>query len=452
MSLRNRLTLSGGGVVFCALLLVSLILYPAVGQKLHDQLDVSLVRTVTDAPRILDQLKRKASGQGANVGLGGLVTVGPTTLQFLFEPVSAGPARAFTAVTERDVAVARRRGPAYFQNVTYKGIGYRVYTAALPEAGNSLVRIARPLSDTSATLRRLLVLLITLTIGGALLAAAVARLAAGRVLSPVRTLTETIGHIAATNELAARIDVPQERPGNRDEIRRLSASFNAMMAALETSVLAQQALVADASHELRTPLTSLTTDLDLLAEGQGLADPAAPELLMAARHQVHRLRTLVNDLLDLARYGMGPAHTEDLRLDLVAIGVAERTARRFPALTFDMETEEVLVHGDPDAIERAIANLVDNAVKWSPPDGRIWIRVKTGEFVIRDQGPGIPEADIPHVFDRFYRSAAGRATPGSGLGLAIVRQIAEAHGGAVTVEPASTGACLRLRLETSPVR
>src|SRR3954465_13948375 len=116
MTLRNRLTLSGGVVVFGAILLVSLVLYPAVGQKLHDQLDVSLLRTVADAPKILDQLKQKATDQQAGTAApGGLVTVGPTTLQFLFGPVTAGPTRAFIAVTERDVAVARRDGSAYFQ-------------------------------------------------------------------------------------------------------------------------------------------------------------------------------------------------------------------------------------------------------------------------------------------------------------------------------------------------
>lgn len=441
MNLRNRIALAGGSVVLGALLLASLILYPAVNSKLHDQIEVSLVRSAADAPKILSQVKQKTADlKGGPAGLTGLVTVGGSVLQFVPAPVAQGPTGGFIAVTERDTAVARLWQPPYFQDATYRGTAYRVYTAPMPQI-DGVLRVARPLSDATATLHRLQVLLIVLTLSGGMLAAATARLAAGRVLRPVRELTEAIEHVTATQELTARIDAP-----GRDEISRLARSFTTMMAALNQSVLAQQRLVADASHELRTPLTSLTTDLDLLADGRGLADPVAPELLGAAREQAERLKALVNDLLDLARYRANQVHTEDLRLDLLAVQETERAARRAPGLDFETDVEEALVHGDPDAIERAIANLLDNAAKWSPPGGRIRVRVAAGQITVSDEGPGIPEADIPYIFDRFYRSAAGRSQPGSGLGLAIVRQIAEAHGGTVTVQPQEHGACLRMSL------
>jgi two-component system sensor histidine kinase MprB len=442
VNLRNRIALAGGSVVLGALLLASLILYSAVNSNLHDQLEVSLIRSAADAPKILDQAKQKTSQGSAPAGLTGLMTVGNSVLQFVPAPVAEGATDGFIPVTRRDVDVALQRQQPYFQDAVYQGTAYRVYSTSVPADAGSLVRVARPLSDATGTLHRLQVLLVVLVLGGGLLAAVITRLAAGRVLRPVRELTEVIEHVTATQELTARIDAP-----GRDEISRLARSFTVMMAALNQSVLAQQRLVADASHELRTPLTSLTTDLDLLAEGRGLADPIAPELVAAARAQAERLKVLVNSLLDLARYAAAAeAHTEDLRLDLLAVQESERAARCAPGLRFETEVEEVLVHGDPDAIERAIANLLDNAVKWSPPGGRIRIHVAAGQITVSDEGPGIPEADIPYIFDRFYRSTAGRSQPGSGLGLAIVRQIAETHGGTITVQPQQHGACLRLSL------
>lgn len=442
MNLRNRLGLAGGSVVVGALLLVSLILYPAVDSKLHDQIDASLISSAAEAPNVLQRLKQKIGDQQATpADMTGLITVGPTTLQLVQAPVTPGPNDAFIPVTERDAAVAELRQQPYLQDATYRGTRYRVYTAPLGQSDGALVRIARPLSDATVTLHRLQFLLVALTVGGGLGAAVIARLAAGRVLRPVRELTETIEHVTATQELTARIDAP-----GRDEISRLARSFTVMMAALHESVQAQRRLVADASHELRTPLTSLTTDLDLLAECPGLTDSQAPELVGAAREQAVRLTALVNDLLDLARYGTDQAHTEDLRLDLVAVQATERAAKHARHLSFETHAEETLVHADPDAVERAIINLLDNAVKWSPPEGRIRVTVADGTVTIRDEGPGIPTSDIPFVFDRFYRSAAGRSQPGSGLGLAIVRQIAETHGGSVAVKIQERGACLQLYL------
>jgi two-component system sensor histidine kinase MprB len=442
MSLRNRIGLAGGLVVFGALTIAALIIYPVVGSRLYEQLDASLAKTVTDAPNILDQSKRKAAEQGTTrAGVTGLISVGSTTLQFIPRPVHPGPTDSFTPLTKRDSAVATLHEQPYFQNVTFHGVGYRLYTAPVPQTDGSLVRIARPRSDATATLSRLRILLVLLTLGGALLAAAVARLSAGRVLRPVQRLTDTIEHVTATQQLTARIPAP----GN-DEIGRLARSFNAMMTELEASLTAQQRLVADASHELRTPLTSLTTDLDLLSDGRRLADPAAPELVQTARQQARRLTTLVNDLLELARHTDRHPHTEDVRLDLLALQATQRAARHTPTLHFQTNLTETMVHADPDAIERAISNLLDNAAKFSPPHGEVHVHVANGTVTVTDEGPGIPESEIPHVFDRFYRSATARSHPGSGLGLAIVRQIAHSHGGTAAVIRTPQGAKLTLTL------
>ncbi|MEY9965327.1 two-component system sensor histidine kinase MprB [Streptacidiphilus sp. MAP12-16] len=443
MSLRNRVALAGGAVVLGMLLLASLVLYPAMDANLSSQHDGTLVAATAEAPKLIQAFKMKAAMAGRQVVIpAGTVQVGGTTLQFLLPPVSAGPTDGFVPVTGQDVQVAAGQGPAYFSNAVHDGIRYRVYTAPLADSGGTLVRAAIPQSLVGDTLGRLRLLLAAIVVGGTLLSALGARLAAGRVLRPVRRLTETVEQVAATQDLGAVVEAR-----GRDEIGRLAQSFAAMMSALDGSVQAQRRLVADASHELRTPLTSLTTNLELLQDGPGLADPQAPALVGDALRQVGELTGLVNDLIDLARYGRECAHTEDTRLDLLAERVVDRAAARTGRVRFRTELTECLVHVDPDAAERAIGNLVDNAVKWSPDGSEVSVRVEAdGAVSVSDQGPGIPQADLPFVFDRFYRSPAARSLPGSGLGLAIVRQIAETHGGQVSAEPLARGVQLRMTL------
>jgi signal transduction histidine kinase len=335
--------------------------------------------------------------------------------------------------------VANGKEQPYFHDELYGNVDYRIYTAPFAGASGVLVRVAQPVSAATSTQTALGWLLIALVPAGAIAAAAVARLAAGRVLRPVGRLTETVERIRATGDLSA----PIETPGH-DEISRLGQAFAAMTAALDESVGAQRRLVADASHELRTPLTSLITNLELLAEQPD--DPSVPALAAAALAEAGELRVLVNDLVELARDGEASLHIEDVRLDLVAERVAARAAGRAPALRFALDCRPTLVRGDPDALERAIGNLVDNALKWSPADGIVVISTAGGTVEVSDNGPGIPEEDLPYIFDRFYRSAKARALPGSGLGLAIVRRITDMHDGTVEALPLRQGVMFRISL------
>lgn len=448
MTLRARIAIAGGLVVFLALLFASLVLYPLADHDLHDQLDSSLVNTVAAGGKLGIELKSQYAVTGPDFVTSPLVNTGDTLIEFVGGGAVQGTATDLGPISYEDVQVAGGNMPAYFQTITYQRQTYEMYSA--PYANGVLIRVAKPEAATMASLNRLRDLLTALVIGGGLVAGLAVRLLAGRVLRPVRALTEAVEHVTVTQDLTTRIDT-----GGRDEIGRLARSFTGMMTALDTSVQAQRRLVADASHELRTPLTSLTTNLELLAEAGGLADPQAPALLGAAREQSGELRVLINDLVDLARYGETESHCEDLRLDLLAADVVERAARRAPRLVFETKLDECFVYADPDAIERALGNLVDNAVKWSPPEGTVRVtvcvntaatRAQEANFSVADEGPGIPAADLPYIFDRFYRSTAARAKPGSGLGLSIVRQIAQLHGGRVSACPLSQGIEMRFTL------
>jgi two-component system sensor histidine kinase MprB len=310
------------------------------------------------------------------------------------------------------------------------------------QRGGFALQIARPLDEVDASLDRIRRLLIFVAVGGVALAAALGLLVARTALAPVRRLTATAESVAETRDLSSRIEVT-----GKDELSRMAATFNQMLSALEDSARAQRQLVADASHELRTPLTSLRTNIEVLARERELPPAERESLRRDVTEQLKEMTVLVSELVELARGDLGSAEQADVRLDLVTAEAIERARRNHTGIAFDPRLEPCLVHGVGPAIERAVGNLLDNAAKWSPPGGVVEVSVAAGEVAVRDHGPGIDEADLPFVFDRFYRSTAARGMPGSGLGLAIVRQVAESHGGRVGVErPADGGTLMRFAL------
>jgi two-component system sensor histidine kinase MprB len=296
------------------------------------------------------------------------------------------------------------------------------------------VQIARPLTEVDRSLGQIKNLLILIAGAGIAIAAALGLAVARAALAPVRRLTTATENVTETGDLSERIDAR-----GRDELSRLAGSFNMMLGALEESTRAQRQLVADASHELRTPLTSLRTNIEVLASNRELPAGERERLLRDVVEQLGEMTTLIAELIELARGEKQRAQPEEVRLDLVAADAVERARRDRPAVTFVTSIEESVVHGIPSNIERAVANLLDNAAKWSPPNGEVEVAVRDGRVSVRDHGPGIDEEHLPHVFDRFYRAPSARGMPGSGLGLAIVRQVAEAHGGAVVAERAEGG-------------
>jgi two-component system, OmpR family, sensor histidine kinase MprB len=442
MSLRRRIAFTAAGAVAVAVLLGSVVAYVVVRDTLRRQIDHSLQR-VPEPP----------AGERFTVRLppGALPQAEPLERPAVFFQLVSGDRMVGTAGEQHRLgdsdevqAVGDGERGAFFSDEEVGGIRVRVYTR---QAGPGLaMQLARPLTEVDHALANLRLGLGLGSVAVILLAAFLARFATRHAVRPVTDLTETAEHVARTRDLSHRIEAQ-----GGDELARLAASFNTMLEALDDSQRAQRRLVADASHELRTPLTSLRTNLEVLGRPGALPEADRERLRADLVAQLEELTELVGDLVELARDGEpnGEPH-EPLRLDELVAAAVERAQRHAPGVVFAADLEPCVVTGARGRIDRAVANLLDNAAKWSPQAGTVDVALRDGELTVRDRGPGIAAEDLPHVFDRFYRSTAARGRAGSGLGLAIVRHVAEGHGGAVTVEPApGGGALLRLALPVS---
>ena len=446
MTLRNRVSVAAAVGVLIVVAAVSSVLYFFYAASLHSRVDATLIDAAQQASAIAQQIKQSDAGSQSAPDVSKPVTVGSVEIQLFPGPVAAGQATAFGPLDSRDVAVAQQSQPGYFTDARDGGQQFRIYTAAWPGNPGGLVRTSRAADADDGALRNAALLLAGLTVAAAGVTYGAARLAAGRILRPIAELTAAAEHITQTRDLSARLDFT----GTSDEVGRLSSSFDTMLAALHDSLTAQGQLVADASHELRTPLTSLTTNLDLLEDGAGLADPQAPALVRAAREQAGELNQLITDLLDLARYHESTPHRETVRLDVLTDQALHRLRQRVPHAIIDAELRPCLVHVDPAAVDHAVINLVDNAIKWTPPDAAVRVVVENGQVSVTDHGPGIADADLPHIFERFYRAPAARRMPGAGLGLAIVGGVAQASNGTVAVRTGPRGSTFTLAFPPLP--
>ena len=443
MTLRNRVSAAAAVGVLIVVAAVSGVLYFVYAASVHSRVDATLVDAAQQASGVATRVKESASGTQGPADFSAPVTVGSVQLQLFLGSVGVGQPTQFGPLDGHDVAVAEGAQPPYFATMDEGGRQFRVYTAPMPGTTDAgLVRASRATDADDGTLRDAALLLAALTVGAAGVTYLAARLTAGRILRPIGELTATAEHITQTRDLTARLTGPNG-DGTSDEVGRLSSSFGTMLAALHESVTAQRQLVADASHELRTPLTSLTTNLDLLEDGAGLADPQAPALVRAAREQAGELDQLITDLLDLARYHESAPHRETVRLDLLTDQAVQRLRQRGPHV-IEAELSPCLVHVDPAAVDHAVCNLVDNAVKWSPPGAAVRVVVTGGRVEVSDRGPGIADEDLPYIFERFYRAAGARRMPGAGLGLAIVGSVAQANEGTVEVRTGPAGSTFTL--------
>jgi two-component system sensor histidine kinase MprB len=450
MSFRTRLALVAAAAVALAVVAASFIVYFVVRDQLRATVDDSLQST---AAQIQASPPHDFEHFGTPAGELGGATVYPQVVDANGRVYRTSPSAKVRLPISNDViAVARGEHGAFYNDVEVGGTHFRVLTfpyrfrvPAFPDEITGAVQAARSLTEVDHSLGRIKNILILIAGGGIAIAAALGLAVSRAALAPVRRLTRATEKVTETGDLSERIDV-----GGRDELSRLAGSFNTMLGALQESSRAQRQLVADASHELRTPLTSLRTNIEVLASERMLPPGERERLLTDVVEQLTEMTTLIAELIDLARGEQQTEEPEEVRLDLVASEAVERARRNRPAVTFSTDFQESTVQGVHSTIERAVANLLDNAAKWSPPGAEVEVAVRDGAVTVRDHGPGIDEEDLPHVFDRFYRSRSARGRPGSGLGLAIVRQVAVAHGGEVIAEQADGGGTrMTLRLNGS---
>jgi len=434
VTFRTRLVLATTVAVVIAVLAASSASFVAARNTLLNAADNSLT---TAAQKIVggQQIGTTNATQGQVIDASGAVVSGgglPVTGEVRL--VAAGLTPAFFVTVNVG-------GNQLRELVEHLGPGTPVETGILVDGG--ALQIAT-LLNVGPILKKLGLLLGAVATIGVLLAVLLGWLVARTALVPLNSLTDTVEELAAATDVSRRLS-----PGGADELGRLRRTFNRLLEALESSRRSQSQLVLDASHELRTPLTSLRTNLEVIRRVDELSQVDRSVLVDDVLVQMQELTDLVGDLAELARGDQLPAAPEALRLDLLvrdAVNV-QITHGRADEVSFNLEAEPCWVEGHADRLTRAVGNLLDNARKWSPPGQTVTVLCRDGCVMVHDHGPGIGEADLPHIFDRFYRSPAARGLPGSGLGLAIVAQVVKAEGGTIQADndPAG-GARLSIRL------
>ena len=429
MSLRWRIAVGLAVIAGIVCALAATGAYLSTKQQLQNSVDESLLTRTRDANDERGGPGPRPGGQGPGFGNRGCPQPGD------LQPASA----AQIVAPDGTITQCILGGPTLpvtdigFQTVAIDGTDYRMLTSPWHEGG--VIQIARDLDEIHDVLADMRLRLFLLALGGTAAAAALGWWLARRIVRPVVKLRDTAEQIASTQDLTTPI--PTDGEG---EVGSLARSFTTMVDALATSRAQQQRLISDASHEMRTPLTSLRTNIELLGRADGMPDAQRAEVVDALHLEVGELSELVAELVELASDSTRTEASEPIVLADLANDVATRAIRRSGrdiAVTVEGDPEPIV--GQPTQLERAIWNLVDNAIKYSPMGSPVEITVTQTDVVVRDRGPGIGPEDQPHVFDRFYRSTLARTEPGSGLGLAIVQQIVQRHHGRVWATNRSDG-------------
>ena len=341
-------------------------------------------------------------------------------------------------VSDRVRAVAAGDAGSSLETVTLRDTHFYVLT--VPAGEGRALQIAHSLADVEDVLRQLLTAAIAFAAAGVLAAPLAGAAVATGALVPLRRSSEIAERVRRTGDLTHRVNAR-----GSDELASFARSFDAMLDELESMVAEverarrmQRQLVADASHELRAPLAALRANVEVLSlVSDAVADRGA--LLADTLAGITELTTLVGQLIDLAREDQRVHERAPVQLERVVAEEAERIGRRYPAVDLVTSLEPTSVIGDVEALARAVANLLDNAAKWTPPGGTVHVSLREGALEVADEGPGIDPADLPRIFERFYRGTRAAGVPGSGLGLAIVAQVMAAHGGHVSVRSVSGG-------------
>ncbi|WP_433782614.1 HAMP domain-containing sensor histidine kinase [Actinomycetospora sp. CA-101289] len=443
MSLRSRLALAFAVVAAVVALLVGVLSYRAASDRITDEVDrtlasVSAAVAAGETGVLATSEGDPGDGPDEGRGRGRRGDGDPLVAQAVAPngaPSAIGGRRLALPVnaTDRALATATTAGGTATTEIDLGRDAYRVRTTALG-GGRGALQVAVDVDESSRVLTGT-----AIDIAWVSLIVLIAAAGAGWLLA--RRITRRLVRLAgAAEEVSVRGGLEHEVPvEGRDEVGRLSASFNTMVRRLAASREAQERLVQDAAHELRTPLTSLRTNASVLRRVAELSPEARERLLDDVQGETRELSRLVDELVELALDRRGEEPEEAVDLGAVAQRAAQRVQRR-TGRAVHIDTDGSVVRGRPAALERAAGNLLENAVKFDGDgDEPIGVRVRQGTITVTDRGPGIDAADAVRVFDRFYRSDAARGLPGSGLGLAIVRDVAESHGGTVFASTPSGG-------------
>ena len=423
MNLRTRFALIAGALVFVLATVMSVGAYRIASAQLENQVQTSLEQRIS---RILNIMDRPNFSWNDSFG------PGPVNQAIMQTEVDA----ITQVVLPNGQILGRREYPQLPIESADKALsfggdrvnesstvieGHTFRTMTVLANDGSLIQVAKDtqiLIDARNGMRKWFPLFAALAV---MVSAVIGWLFAGRVSKPIEDLALAANDIAQTQDLERRIKV-----SGSDEVARLSTSFNTMLTALGKSMNRQRQLVQDASHELRTPLTSLRANSELL-ERASVSDADRAAILADMRTEIDELTALSTELSALAIDQKAAESPIDTDLAVIADEIATRAARRGGAAVSVHVTDDVMVQARPHQLERAISNLVDNAIKFSGGSSEVEIHVGAKRVEVRDHGPGISDEDKPHVFDRFYRATATRSMPGSGLGLSIVSQFAEDH-------------------------
>lgn len=389
--------------------------------------DTAVANLDTEVPQAAPPIRERPNGRGERLGT--MVPEFASVMQVVRTNGIALPGCLDLPVDEAERAIARSGAGSELRTVSIEDTRYRMLTVGLGDVG--ALQLARDLDLTEGTLRGLFTRIIGFGAVGALLAGLIGWYFAGRATRPVERLSAAADRVARTRDLGERIQVE-----GTDEISALATNFNTMLESLDTSREQQQRLVQDASHELRTPLTSMRTNVELLQRHTNVPDDVRAQVMADIGDELAELSELAAELVESAtEVRTDPDHDTPFDLADVVAECVDRGRRRHRR-EIDLElgdAEESVVVGDPALVTRALTNLINNAAKFTDDDTAISVVSHGTSVRVLDRGSGIDPADLPRIFDRFYRATAARTAPGSGLGLAIVKQIVEGHGGSLHV-------------------
>ncbi|GAB4212279.1 MAG: hypothetical protein OHK0022_47920 [Roseiflexaceae bacterium] len=466
MSIRLRLALWYGGLFAAILTLVALLTYALHVRGHYDDRDRLLI---TSAGHMLGGMQAGGAlpaGDTLEVGLRWYNAQGQpegdSSTAPLLDPravlaAPAGPAFDPLAGLAPPFDPAPAAPQSAFGLISDGGQRWRAYVTPQQRAdGSSGYLVAfSPLGHLDASIAAFRSSVIALGVFGIAAALAGGWAIAGRALRPIAQLTEAARTIAEARDTSHRVATPP----HQDELHHLAETFNTMLASLEESVRAQQRFVADASHELRAPLTAIQANLELLRRRGDLPATEQDELLGEVEREAGRLTRLVADLLALARADAGASiRRAPVDLDAVVLETFQTARPLAQGQRLSLEPFEPLqVAGDADRLRQLVLILLDNALKYTPVGGSVVLGLCEQEgqasIVVRDTGMGIAAADLPLVFERFYRAdpVRSRNPSGTGLGLSIARWIVTQHGGTIALESApGQGTTVTVRLPLQP--